>query len=153
MLKLSPLNLHINNAPIVITIEEVNLGNSSNESILYRAHQFTVIRPDLMGMANTAQMIDKKAKNAGEGMKGKLKNMLSKTKPVVNLKSFIELKLIPNFVLINPDDWGGIAIKDKTGTITNIPLSGDVLITLHKFIGNTDDDTMSVNFKIKESNV
>lgn len=152
MFKRSNLNNKIKNAIIILNEETVSLGNSKNTSSIFRKHKFTVIRPNLMGNINSDDIPSKKEKiSMGMSLLSNLKKKITSNK--IDSKQFIDIKLIPNHVLVNPSQWGSIIKRNKDGSVNKIESSNDTLISLRNLIGYDDRSTISVNFKLKVNHV
>lgn len=157
MYKISPLNKEIPKSAIVINEETVSLGNSRNTSTIFRKHKFTVIRPNLIGFAHNDLSTEEFSRESKDG-KNKAKSMLNSFKSKFKDNStqvgrFIDINLIPSYVLINPSQWGNIMKKNKDGSIHELSVNNDALISVRKIIGYHIDNTISVQFNLKVSNV
>lgn len=149
MYKISPLNVNISGLPVVIAQEEINLGNSNTMSVIFRKHIITVIRPDVIGMGSELTLENAIPK---KGLLNGIKSKLT-PKPKLDFNSFVDIEAIPEFVLINPSEWGDITKKNIDGTNNERNTGEDKLISLKTLIGYQKDITISVNLKLKESNV
>lgn len=153
MFKKSILNKNLKKGIVIINEESISLGNSDNQFMIFRKHKFTVVRPDLFGSHydQEEERTKPKSKLLNIALLNNIKNKMT-AKPDADL--FIDIENIPNYVLVNPSQWGDIIKKNKDGSLHSYAnLELDTLVTIRNLIQYNDENTIAVKFKLKEQNV
>lgn len=150
MFKRSLINQKVVAGMLCVNEETINLGNTSNTNTIFREHTFTVIRPDIFGDSNQVKGRDNTKSLAGKLMDS-TKSLIPKGKRSDD--QLIACDIFPDYVLINPSEWGLILMKMKDGSEIEKTDDYNKLISLREYVGYDNDLSISYQFKLKVENV